>query len=52
MRSLRRRPSVGLGFLSVLALAACTITNGPPPEPVNPLAARPGTGTAQLIGVV
>jgi hypothetical protein len=52
MRSLRRRPSVGLGFLSPLALTACTITNGPPPEPVDPLAARPGTGTAQLIGVV
>jgi hypothetical protein len=52
MRSLRRRPWVGLGFLSPLALTACTITNGPPPAPVDPLAARPGTGTAQLIGVV
>ncbi|MFH1109145.1 MAG: hypothetical protein V1790_08135 [Planctomycetota bacterium] len=52
MRSLRRRPSVGLGFLFPLTLTACTITNGPPPAPVDPLAARPGTGTAQLIGVV
>ncbi len=52
MRSIRRRPSVGLGFLSPLALTACTINNAPPPAPVDPLAARPGTGTAQLIGVV